>query len=48
MNVKKSALSQRKSVKCAQQEGGVECGYYVMKFMHDIFKSCKEVQDLEK
>ncbi|XP_056682872.1 uncharacterized protein [Spinacia oleracea] len=48
MNVKKSALPQWKSVKCAQQEGGVECGYYVMKFMHDIFKSCKEVQDLEK
>ncbi|XP_021854253.1 protein TOO MANY MOUTHS isoform X2 [Spinacia oleracea] len=48
MNVKKSALPQWKSVKCAQQEGGVECGYYVMKFMQDIFKSCKEVQDLEK
>ncbi|XP_019184052.1 PREDICTED: uncharacterized protein LOC109178959 [Ipomoea nil] len=29
-------LAQWKNVKCPQQPGGVECGYYVMKYMHDL------------
>ncbi|KAA0063720.1 uncharacterized protein E6C27_scaffold1290G00010 [Cucumis melo var. makuwa] len=26
------------SIKCAQQPGSTECGYYVMKFMQDIVR----------
>ncbi|KNA09443.1 hypothetical protein SOVF_153030 [Spinacia oleracea] len=36
-----------KSVKCAQQTGNTECGYYVMKYMYDIVTSCTDVKDLE-
>ncbi|CAO2822678.1 unnamed protein product [Amaranthus hypochondriacus] len=27
-----------KQIKCAQQPGGRECGYYVMRFMYEIVK----------
>ncbi|XP_010688840.1 uncharacterized protein LOC104902680 [Beta vulgaris subsp. vulgaris] len=37
-----------KAMKCVQQTGGTECGYYVLRLMLDITSSCKEVGDLEK
>lgn len=41
-------VPQWKSMKCAQQKNGVECGYYVMRFMYDLVSCCSEVDDLEK
>lgn len=29
-------------VECPQQEGGTECGYFVMKYMHDIVMLCQK------
>lgn len=35
-NNKKEFLWHYVDVQCPQQEGGTECGYFVMKYMHDI------------
>ncbi|XP_057249243.1 uncharacterized protein LOC125495876 [Beta vulgaris subsp. vulgaris] len=35
-------------VECPVQEGGLACGYYVMRFMLDIVNYCKDVVDLRK
>ncbi|CAH9138249.1 unnamed protein product [Cuscuta epithymum] len=37
-----------KQMKCAKQTGGLECGYYMMRFMYDLSRSINEGQDLEK
>ncbi|KAK9733195.1 hypothetical protein RND81_04G050500 [Saponaria officinalis] len=37
-----------KSMKCPQQNGSMEFGYFVMRFMYDIVKSCASANDLEK
>ena len=34
--------------KCAQQDNGLDCGYYVMKFMYDIVTCCTNMNDVEK
>ncbi|XP_021863005.2 uncharacterized protein [Spinacia oleracea] len=36
------------SIKCAQQTGGAESGYYVMKFMHEIVTMYNDCQNMEK
>ncbi|KMS98462.1 hypothetical protein BVRB_4g091570 [Beta vulgaris subsp. vulgaris] len=36
------------SIECAKQTVDTECGYYVMKFMHEIITSYKDCQNLEK
>ncbi|XP_056682995.1 uncharacterized protein [Spinacia oleracea] len=36
------------SIKCAQQTGGAEGGYYVMKFMHEIVTMYNDCQNMEK
>ncbi|CAH9085826.1 unnamed protein product [Cuscuta epithymum] len=37
-----------KQMKCAKQTGGLECGYYMMRFMYDLSRSINEGQDLEQ
>ncbi|XP_056697293.1 uncharacterized protein [Spinacia oleracea] len=37
-----------KYVECAQQKGGLECGFYVMRYMFDLVSCCNDVSDLEK
>ncbi|KAK9681931.1 hypothetical protein RND81_10G037700 [Saponaria officinalis] len=37
-----------KSMKCPQQNGCKEYGYFVMRFMYDIVKTCMTASDLEK
>ncbi|KAK9676389.1 hypothetical protein RND81_11G073900 [Saponaria officinalis] len=37
-----------KSVKCPQQTKSVEYGFFVLRFMFDIVKSCTTSNDLEK
>ncbi|XP_074280631.1 uncharacterized protein LOC141605649 [Silene latifolia] len=37
-----------KSIKCPQRNGSLESGYFVMRFMYDIVKSCTTITDLEK
>ncbi|XP_048491756.1 MA3 DOMAIN-CONTAINING TRANSLATION REGULATORY FACTOR 2 [Beta vulgaris subsp. vulgaris] len=41
-------VPQWKAMKCAQQPGRTECGYYVLRFMFDIASCCKEVGDIDK
>ncbi|XP_019167552.1 PREDICTED: uncharacterized protein LOC109163252 [Ipomoea nil] len=41
-------LAQWKNVKCPQQPGGVECGYYVMKYMHDLCTKYSTYTSLDK
>ncbi|KAK9699123.1 hypothetical protein RND81_08G154400 [Saponaria officinalis] len=37
-----------KSVKCPQQTKGVEYGFFVLRYMFDIVKSCTTSNDLDK
>ncbi|XP_019189738.1 PREDICTED: uncharacterized protein LOC109189602 [Ipomoea nil] len=34
-------------IECPQQPGGVECGYYVMRFMYEICTQCWDSDDLD-
>ncbi|XP_056694030.1 uncharacterized protein [Spinacia oleracea] len=34
------------AAQCPQQPGSLECGYYVMRFMYDIFTKHRDSQDL--
>ncbi|CAH9110979.1 unnamed protein product [Cuscuta europaea] len=37
-----------KQMKCAKQMSGLECGFYVMKFMYNVVRSINEGQDPEQ
>ncbi|CAH9136874.1 unnamed protein product [Cuscuta epithymum] len=37
-----------KQMKCAKQTGGLECGFYIMRFMFDVVKSIAEGHDLDQ
>ncbi|KAH9619868.1 hypothetical protein KSS87_007780 [Heliosperma pusillum] len=37
-----------KSIKCPRQNGCLESGYFVLRFMYDIVKNCTTISDLEK
>ncbi|KAL8099331.1 hypothetical protein AgCh_031838 [Apium graveolens] len=41
-NNKKEFLWIHTEVECPQQEGGTECGFFVMKYMHDIVMLCQK------
>ncbi|CAO2822893.1 unnamed protein product [Amaranthus hypochondriacus] len=37
-----------KDMKCAQQSGSVECGFYIMKYMQYIISNCISIDDIDK
>ncbi|KAL8148879.1 hypothetical protein AgCh_006037 [Apium graveolens] len=41
-NNRKEFLWIHTEVECPQQEGGTECGFFVMKYMHDIVMLCQK------